>query len=249
MEIKFIVVVALAALMIGLSKGGLGGPVPISLITPLLTQLLHIPVPQAVSMALPLLLIGDIFAIHAYWQQWDIRYVKLMLPMAVVGVVVGIYLLANLSDEILRRLLGIFTLIVIIYKLLSDRIAALTYQPRQWHGHFVGWAAGFGSALANAGAPPFTAYMLLQRVEPVIFLGTTTLFFAIINVLKLPSNYAAGFFDFHLLLSVLWAIPVIPLGVWLGRKSIERFDPTFFEYLMMFFLFIASMLLLFSSPR
>ena len=35
-------------------------------------------------------------------------------------------------------------------------------------------------ALANVGAPPYTAYMLLQKIDdPVIFLGTTSLFFAL----------------------------------------------------------------------
>jgi uncharacterized protein len=244
MDIRFVLIISLATLLIGLSKGGLGGPVPVSLITPLLSQLLHIPVPQAVSVALPLLLVGDLFALRAYWGMWDMRYVKLMLPMAVVGVIVGTVMLARLPDSVLRPLLGTFTLSVVLYKLLSDRITALAYQPREWHGHFVGGAAGFGSAIANAGAPPFTAYMLLQKVEPLIFLGTTTLFFAIVNFLKLPGNFIAGIVDLHLLWSVLFAIPLIPVGVWVGRWAIQHSNPKFFEYLMIFFLFVASISLI-----
>jgi len=245
---KFILVVGLVTLLMGLSKGGLGGPVPIALITPLLSQLLDIPVPQAVSVALPLLLIGDVFALRAYWQVWEMGFIKLMLPMAVIGVIAGTVLLASLPDEMLRPILGAFTLTVVIYKLLSDRISALAYEPRSWHGHVVGAAAGFGSALANAGAPAFTAYMLLQRVPPLIFIGTTTLFFAIVNILKLPGILAANLLDLHLLWSTLWSLPLIPVGVWLGHYITERSNPKVFEYLMIFSLLVASLSLLLTRP-
>ncbi len=239
-----IVLIVVACLLIGLSKGGLGGPIPVALTTPLLSAVM--PVSQAVNLVLPLLIFADVFALWAYWRDWDMYYIRLMLPAAVLGVALGLLLLTTLPDLWLRRLLGLFTLVVIVYKIGSSRIARLHYQPRGWHGQLAGGASGFASALANTGAPPFTAYMLLQGVSPTVFIGTTTLFFAIVNLLKLPAVAAAGLLNFPLLLSAAWAIPLIPLSVWVGRQFINRVNPQLFESLMLALLLIASLSLIFS---
>jgi uncharacterized membrane protein YfcA len=247
---NFIILVLIIALLIGLSKGGFGGPVPVSLITPLLSQIM--PASQAVGLVLPLLLIGDIIALRIYWKQWDIRYVKLMLPLAIIGIIVGGALLLRLADTnqdlLLRRILGAFTLVFVLYKVGSDWFKNVEYEPRDWHGYLAGYASGFGSALANVGSPPFTAYMLLQEVSPTIFMGTTTLFFAIINLLKLPITLlSSNVLNVHLLLSILWVIPVIPVGSWLGRRFVQWVDPKIFERLMLVLLFGMSLYMLFAS--
>jgi hypothetical protein len=242
---QYIFVLSLATLLIGLSKGGLGGPVPIALIAPLLSQVM--PVPQAVGITLPLLLFADVFALKMYWREWDMRYIRLMLPIALIGIVMGTLLLATLPDIVMRRVLGSFTLVAVIYKVASDSLKSLTYTPRNWHAYFVGWAAGFGSALANVGAPPFTAYMLLQKVDPTVFIGTTTLFFAIVNALKVPGVLLAHVLDVQQLVSVAWTLPIIPFGVWLGRRALSWMNPVTFERLMLVLLFCASLVLLFSQ--
>lgn len=241
-------IIALSSLMIGLSKGGLGGPMPVALITPILSQVM--PAPQAVGVALPLLMFADVFAVRMYWRKWDMQQIRLLLPMGILGIVAGTIVLAVLAsrpdDILLRRIIGIFTLSVVIYKFTSDQLKSIHYQPHDWHGYLAGGAAGFGSALANIGAPPFTAYMLLQNVSPQIFIGTATLFFAIINALKLPGVLLAGVLDLQQLLSIAWSIPLIPLGVWLGRWLIERINPRAFEWSLVGLLLWASAVLLLS---
>lgn len=243
MPIQNSLMFALVALLIGFSKGGLGGPIPISLTTPLLS--LVIPISQAVGVVLPLLIFADVFALYFYWQKWDMRYIRLMLPVAVLGIVMGSWLLAALPDVFLKKLIGGFTLTAVLYKLAVDHLNSLQYTPRRWHGFFAGWAAGLGSSLANAGSPPFTAYLLLQTdVTPVSFIGTTTLFFAILNVLKVPGFLSAGVMDIPLILSIAWVIPIIPFGVWLGRWILQRMVAKQFEYLMLALLFLMSLALL-----
>jgi uncharacterized membrane protein YfcA len=249
---NFIILVLIIALLIGLSKGGFGGPVPVALITPLLSQIM--PASQAVGLVLPLLLIGDLIALRIYWRQWDIHRVRLMLPLAVIGIVLGGALLLFLADQkqdlLLRRILGAFTLFVVLYKVGSASLKNVEYQPRDWHGHLAGWASGFGSALANVGAPPFTAYMLLQDVNPTIFMGTTTLFFAIVNFLKLPITLlSSNVLNLHLLASIIWVLPVIPVGAWLGKRFVRRVNPLIFERMMLFLLFAMSLYMLFAPGK
>lgn len=240
-----ITLLALIACLIGLSKGGMGALL-VLLTTPLLA--LAFPIKASISMTLPLLLIADGFALAAFWKKWDNDYMRELLPASVVGVVLGSIVLILLPDLTLRRLMGLFTLAFVVYRLLQPRIARLAYTPRPWHGPFVGWLSGFGSALANTGSPPYTAYMLLRKVKPVPFAGTATLFFAIVNALKMPGLILGGIFDWQLFLSTLWAVPLIPIFVYAGRYLVVRINPVTFDRLMLALLIVASYVLLFVTP-
>ena len=90
--------------------------------------------------------------------------------------------------------------------------------------------------------------MLLQRVPPRPFIGTATLFFAIVNLLKLPGYLSTGILTVERIGSIAWLLPLVPLGVWLGRKIILQIDPTVFEWLMLVLLAVASLWLLLATP-
>lgn len=243
-----ILIFALVGILVGMSKGGLGGPVPIALTVPLLTQVIKIEPQQAVGLVLPLLLFADVFALYFYWKQWDSHYIKLMLIPALIGVFVGANVLTSIDALTLKRIIGMFTLIAVLFKILSDQLSSIEYQPRKWHGWFAGWASGFGSALANVGAPPFTAYLLLQKdMTPRKFVGTTTLFFAIINLAKLPQFIQNGTLDMNQFMSIAWVVIIVPFAIYAARWVITRIDQKTFEWLLMIPLLILSINLLLST--
>lgn len=232
---------AFACLMIGLSKGGLGGPLTVTLIIPMLSLVMD--PREAVPLTVPFLIVADWFALPVFWNKWNGYLVRLMLPSAIVGVVIGGLLLKVIPVVGLKITIGVLTLLVIGYKLLSDRLENVKYKPQSWHGYLAGWVTGITATLANIGAPSFTVYMLLQRLDPISFIGTATLFFAIVNLVKIPIFLQQGLLDFQLILSAIWALPIIPLGVWLGRKSLDYIDQQTFERIMMVLLFAVVILL------
>ena len=240
---EFYIALIIVALLIGLSKGGLGAVLGV-LVTPILSMVM--PVTAAISLSLPLLMIGDVFALWFYWKTWDMHYIRLLVPSAILGIIVGTYLLATLNNITLRHILGVFTLLFVVYKIADYRLKTLDYHPREWHGYLTGTASGLGSALANAGSVPFTVYMLLQDVTPTVFVGTTTLYFAVVNILKVPGFVLAELIDLNRLLSVLWVIPVIVVGVYIGRWLIKRIHKRAFEWFMLVVLVITSVILLVS---
>src|SRR5579871_2675942 len=99
----FYVVLILVALVIGLSKGGMGAVLGV-LVTPMLS--LVMPVATAISLALPLLMIGDLFALWSFWKTWDWHYIRLLLPFAIFGIVIGTYLLEKLDNTSLKHILA-----------------------------------------------------------------------------------------------------------------------------------------------
>ncbi len=233
-------------ILVGFSKGGLGGPVPVALTVPLMTLIIEPHV--AVALVLPLLLFADVFALYFYWRQWDKRQIRLMLLPGLLGVALGAFALQDMDSLTLKRAIGGLTLLALAFKVGSDRLQALAYKPRNWHGFMAGLLSGFGSTLANVGAPPFTAYMLLQpQMTPRRFIGTTTLFFAAMNLTKLPGFVAIGIFDFDRLLSIAWVFALIPPAVLVARRLIDRIDQRLFEWLMMAPLCVLSLYLLLAS--
>ena len=170
-----------------------------------------------------------------------------MVP-GLIGVLVGAIVLKDIDPISLKRIIGGLTLLALTFKIASDRMAALSYEPQKWHGYFAGWASGFGSTLANVGAPPFTAYLLLQpQMTPRRFVGTTTLFFAVMNLTKVPGFLLIGIFDFERLLSIAWVLLLIPPAVLVARYLIDRINQQVFEWLMMIPLFVLSVYLLLFS--
>src|SRR5690242_3467339 len=110
-------VIALLGFMIGLAKGGFGGLG--ALLTPILALVL--PVASAVGVLLPMLMVGDVFAVSMYWKEWDVELVKRMLPAGIIGAIAGTFLLSSVSTNSLRIILGIFVLVSVAYKFVSDR--------------------------------------------------------------------------------------------------------------------------------
>ncbi len=239
----FYLMAALVMALIGLSKGGLGGLLGATA-TPLMA--LVMPADQVIGLLLPLLMIADIFAVASHWRKWDWRLVVLLLPGALVGVVVGTVFIENAPTHTLRVIIGVITLLFTIYKLLEARLKlAGRYQGRDWHGLLAGTVAGFASSVAHTGGPPVSIYLLLQNLSPRVFVATTALFFAILNWMKVPFYAYAGLFHFNQLASILWLLPVLPLGVLAGRWLAVRINKVVFDRMITVLLAITALLLIF----
>jgi uncharacterized membrane protein YfcA len=241
-QIAYIIVVALAAFLTGLSKGGLGGMTG-ALITPMMA--LVMPMEEAIGLLLPILMLGDAFALAAHWRGWDQRRIWILLAGAVAGVTVGTFVITTLPSSVLRKGLGGLVLFFMLYRLCEQRIlGALQYQARRWHGLLAGSLSGFTSTLAHAGSPPITIYLLMQNLRPDVFVATAVLFFAVLNWIKVPYYYYAGLFDFSTQLKLIWLTPLVPLGVWLGKLLVDRIDKVWFERVIIILLLISGILLL-----
>jgi len=241
--VVFYLMTAFVGLLIGVAKGGLGGLVG-TLATPMMA--LVMPADQVIGLVLPMLIFADFFAVAAYWRLWKARLALLLLPGGVVGVLVATLYIINAPEGALRKALGIVVLVFTVYKLVESWLLRyMTYQGRDWHGLVAGIAAGFTSALAHAGGPPVTIYLLLQKVSPIEFNATSVLFFAILNWIKVPFYWAAGRFDFARLAQVVLLLPLIPLGVWVGRKFAGRINRLWFERVIVAALLISGVMLLF----
>jgi uncharacterized membrane protein YfcA len=237
------VVIAILGFMIGLAKGGFGGLG--SLLTPILALVL--PVASAVGVLLPMLMVGDVFAVYMYWKEWDPGLVRRMLPAGIIGALAGTALLSWLSPDGLRIILGIFVLVLVAYKFISDRIQAIRYEPKTWHAPAAGLMAGVASGMFNNGGPAFSSYLLLQKLRARPFIATSAIYFALLNIIKVPGFLYTGVLDLPLLFSLWWVFLFIPVGIWVARMTLTRLSPSAFEGIIIVLLIFSSLWLFWQS--
>ena len=91
---------------------------------------------------------------------------------------------------------------------------------------FWGTCAGFTSFLAHAGSPPYQVYVIPQGLSKEIYTGTSVMFFAAANAIKLIPYGMLGQLSVTNLSVSGWLLPLVPvgvfLGVWINRKLPER---------------------------
>ena len=92
----------LGALIAGVSKAGIAGLG--ILCVAIFANIL--PAKQATGLVLPLLIIGDIFAVASYRQHTVWRHLGRLFPWTVFGVGLGALALGRLDDPAVRRLIG-----------------------------------------------------------------------------------------------------------------------------------------------
>jgi uncharacterized membrane protein YfcA len=204
----------LAVAFFGLSKGGLGGGfalVGVSILA------LVLPPMQAAALLLPVLLIMDAVGLWT-WRGWyDRAVLRAMLPAGLLGIAIGWLTAAMVPEAAVRLIVGLVAL-GFIARLLARQVS----RPGRAAGWFWGTVAGFTSFVAHAGGPPFQVYTLPLRLDPKLLTGTSVIFFAVINAVKVAPYAALGFFDARTLTTAAVLLPVAVVTVLTGAAVVRR---------------------------
>ena len=119
----------------------------------------------------------------------------------VIGVAAAWFLATYLDDAHVRIMVGTIGVAFVLYTWLG-RVPAEPKPPRAAAGVFWGAMTGITSTLAQAGAPPFQVFMLPQKLDKMTLVGTTLIFFAALNWMKLIAYSALGQFTMQTLLDI-----------------------------------------------
>lgn len=214
-----------AFLITGISKGGFGSGLG-SVAVPMLA--LAMPVPQAAAIMLPLLLTMDLVGLWAYRSKWDRTNMRIMLPGAFFGLFLGYLSFRYLDEHWIRLLVGAIAIGFVLNVWLRPSVAGRAAAPSWAKGSFWSCLSGLVSFVANAGGPPVSVYLLPQRLDKTLFVGTTVLYFAILNYSKIVPYWWLGQFSDENLLTALVLLPLAPIGMWLGVWLHDRVNETAF---------------------
>ncbi len=236
---SYFVLAGLAALLVGLSKGGL--PTVGTLAVPLLSLFMS-PVKAAVLL-LPIYIISDVVSVWLYRKNFSAPNLKILIPAGVLGVFVGWLTASVTSDSAVKLMIGCMGVGFCLNTWL--RHTPQNKQPADIKkGWLWGTVAGFTSFIAHAGGPPIQIYVLPQRLPKIEFAGTVTLLFAVINAAKIWPYQLLQPYSYDDLMRAADLIPFALVGTVLGAYITRKIADVWFYRLVQAGLFAVSLKLI-----
>ncbi|MFB9278887.1 sulfite exporter TauE/SafE family protein [Cohnella cellulosilytica] len=220
---------AAAALMIGFSKTG----IPSSGIFAVTLMAMVFSAKDSVGIILPMLIFGDIVAVAYYRRKVVWKYLVVLVPWVLAGVVAGYFFLAVVNNHQLKLTIGWLVLALIGLHLVRERFgvkfadqgpAASLMNP------VLGGTAGFATMIGNAAGGVMSIYLLAKKLPKEVFVGTGAWFFFLVNLLKVPFSVQLGMITRDsLLFSALMIVPIL-IGAWIGIRVLAKLPDRWFQY-------------------
>jgi uncharacterized membrane protein YfcA len=220
---------AVAAFLIGLSKTGLPGvSLPAIL---LMAEAFPENAQQSVGAVLPLLLVGDVFAVLWYKRHAEWGRLIRVLPYALLGALPGVWVLLALPGNHLRPVIGWMVLGLLALETCRRCFGWERFPHQWWFVATAGILAGFTTFVANAAMPVMIVYMASQDLNKEQFIGTYAWFFFILNFSKVLPYCLMGMLTPAMLPMSLWLAPIAILGALLGVMVLARIPQRAFDTL------------------
>ena len=243
-DLTFYLVMTVAVIILGLSKGGFAGVGMVS--TPMVAAVTD-PV-TAAGIMLPIMLVQDPVAVVMYRRSFDRKILVKLIPGGVLGVLLAFSLAASVPEWGLKIVLGLISLAFSSWQafvyLRGIQPQSLQYRFDSLMAFLAGVGSGFSSSIAHAGSPPFQIYAMPKQLPKEIYVGTSVMFFASVNLMKLPSFIALDVLKSENLLKSAAFIPLAVVSSWAGAWLVRRVKTQNFNLIVTGILLFISMVLL-----
>ncbi|MFS0752395.1 sulfite exporter TauE/SafE family protein [Oceanobacillus sp. 1P07AA] len=225
-------IVLICALFVGFSKSGLP-----NLVILVVTVIMFVfPARESVGILLPMLLIGDLFAVTYYRRNVVWKYLTNLIPWVVIGILAGFFVLQYVNDEQLKPMIGIIVLLMIALNVIRERLGSKFNEMLPTSLTFtilMGVLGGFTTMVGNAAGAIMTIYLLVKGLPKKEFVGTGAWFFLSVNVIKFPFYMYLGLITTESLTFNLTMAPIIILGAIIGVKVLPLIPQKVFTILIL----------------
>ncbi|HSH09674.1 MAG TPA: sulfite exporter TauE/SafE family protein [Oceanipulchritudo sp.] len=241
-------IVMAGSMLVGLGKGGIVG---VGNLTVILFAMVF-EAKASVGLLLPVLISADIVAITVYRRHADWKQLRRLLPWMFAGILVGYFLFGQMSNLVVRRLIGgivLFMTLLQIWRSYAARTGSTDLAERM--PHTIGWRAvlgllgGFATMMANAAGPVGQLYFISVGLPKMAFIGTGAWCFFIVNVFKVPLQAHLGIINLDSLQISLALAPFAMLGAWVAPKIVHLIPQKVFTFAVWFFIVLAGVKLTF----
>lgn len=234
----------LSAIFIGFTKTGIS-----SFGILVVTMLMFIfPAKESVGILLPMLIIGDIFAVIYYRRNVVKKYLISLFPWVFLGIIFGYLVLWKIDSEQLKPIIGILVLALIILQVYREKLGDKFNEmlPRSLSFTILmGVLAGFTTMIGNAAGGVMAIYLLVKGLPKREFVGTGAWFFLIVNLIKVPFYIQLDLISVESITFNVWLIPTILIGAFVGIKILPLIPQKTFQTLILCFSAIGALRLLF----
>lgn len=216
MESETLVLLA-AALITGFSKFSVGGMG--MLIVPVV--MLSFPGPEALGIILPVYIVADLIAVFLYCKTVDWAVLFRLLPLQILGMVIGTWFLAGMNADQFALAIGLTIVGMLLLGFWLDyHDAAFMRHPIT--ANTVGLVAGIISMTASAAGPILSLYMMEQRLEKEFYVSTRAWLFLVIDLAKVPFLYSLGYLSVETTVQGLQSVPGMLIGGFIGYSLLKK---------------------------
>lgn len=218
-------VAVLAALVVGVSKSGIGGLGILAVV--LFAQIM--PAKQATGVVLPLLCFGDLVGATVYRKHAKWAHLWRLFPWTAAGVIIGWLALDRIDERQSRLLIGGIVVALVAMQVARRKAAGHETEHGAWFAPTIGVLAGFTTLVANAAGPLMVVYLLAMRLPKMDWVATSAVYFLILNLFKVPFMVELGLINRTSFAFNLWLAPIVLAGAYFGRKLVTKIDQRTFE--------------------
>ena len=230
-------------MLVGFSKAGVSS-MGILVVT---IFMIIFPARDSVGILLPLLIVGDIFAVVYYRRHVVWKYLISLIPWVLVGIIGGYFVLEFISSEQLKPLIGVLVLLLIILHIgrekLGKKFVDLLPESKIFT-YLMGILAGFTTMIGNAAGGVMAIYLLVKGLPKTEFVGTGAWFFLTVNLIKVPLYISLGIITTDSVVFNLKLIPFILIGALLGVKVFKWMPQKMFQIVVLLFAAIGAIRLI-----
>lgn len=146
------------------------------------------------------------------------------------------------SDALLKKLLGVFLILMSLYFLFLG--GKFTIRPTGRNGAIAGALGGLLGGLFGTGGPPMVVYLLSSSESNEEYLGTIQTYFALTNVSTIIIRACNGMMT--PLTVQYWAIGLLALaiGFFVGQKLFRRLDGAKLKKIVYIFMIFSGIVML-----
>ena len=209
--------------------------------------MMFFPARESVGILLPLLIVGDLFAVIYYRRHVVWKYLLSLMPWVLIGILFGYIVLEFISSEQLKPLIGILVLLLIILHISREKLGKrfVEYLPEsKVFTYLMGILAGFTTMIGNAAGGVMAIYLLVKGLPKTEFVGTGAWFFLTVNLIKVPLYMSLVIITGESLLFNAKLIIFIIVGALLGVKVIQWMPQKMFQTIVLLFAAIGAIRLI-----
>jgi len=212
-------IIMACGMLIGMSKVGVPGVSMI--VVPALAFIFG--AKASTGVLLPILMMADIFGVAYYRRHANWGHLIKVLPWAVVGLFLALWVGEMVNDEQFKNLIAILVFLSVGLMLWQDKRKGTQFFPdKWWFAAAMGILGGFATMIGNVAGPVFAIYLLAMHLPKNSFIATGAWFFMIINFTKFPLQlFVWDNISIETLTIDLMTLPAIALGAYIGFKVVK----------------------------
>lgn len=236
------VLAIIAAFVMGVSKSGIKG---IAIITVTLMAL-SFGAKESTGLIVPLLIVGDIFAVIYYNRHTQWKYIFRFLPWMMLGVLIGVAVGKDLDEQTFKFGMAFIILASVLMMYWWDRKKSKKAPTHFAFAGSIGVMAGITTMIGNLSGAFSNIFFLAMRLPKNEFIGTAAWLFFIINIFKLPFHiFVWETITPETLLINLKLVPGILIGLFVGVRLVKIIKDDFYRKMILVLTALGAILILF----